>query len=56
LSADDIDLKYFAFSEAVLGPVRARQIADLVAQLGFSDTALAELMELTLSSTSPQAN
>jgi 2-methylcitrate dehydratase PrpD len=56
LSADDIDLKYFAFSDTVLGPVRARQIADLVAQLGFSDTALAELLELTLSSTSPQAN
>jgi 2-methylcitrate dehydratase PrpD len=55
LSADDINLKYFAFSEAVLGPVRARQIADLVAQLGFSDTALAELLELTLASTSLQA-
>ena len=56
LSADNIDLKYFSFSDAVLGPVRARQIADLVAQLGFSDTALAELLELTLASTSPQAN
>jgi 2-methylcitrate dehydratase PrpD len=56
LSTEDIDLKFFGFSEAVLGPVRARQIADLVGQLGSSDTALAELLELTLAPASPQAN
>ena len=56
LSAEDIDLKFFGFSDAVLGPVRARQIANLVGELGFSDTALAELLELTLAPAGRPAN
>ena len=56
LSAEDIDFKFFGFSEVVLGPVRARQIAVLVGQLGFSDTAFAELLELTLAPARPQVN
>ena len=56
LSAEEIDLKFFGFSDAVLGPVRARQIAGLVGKLGFSDTALAELLELTLAPAGPQAS
>ena len=56
LSAEDIDLKFFGFADAVLGPVRARQIANLVGELGFSDTALAELLELTLAPAGRPAN
>ena len=56
LSAEDIDLKFFGFSDAALGPVRARQIANLVGELGFSDTALAELLELTLAPAGRPAN
>ena len=56
LSADDIAVKFFGLADVVLGPVRARQIAALVGQLGISDTALAELLELTLAPTGPLAN
>ncbi len=56
LSAEDIDLKFFGFSDAVLGPVRARQIAGLVGQLGISGAALSELLELTLAPVVPQTS
>lgn len=56
LSADAIAVKFSGLSDVVLGPVRAQQIAALVGQLGISDTALAELLELTLAPTGPLAN
>ena len=56
LSAEEIDLKFFGLSSDVLGPTRARQIVDLVGQLGVCDTAFAQLLELTLAPAAPVAN
>jgi 2-methylcitrate dehydratase PrpD len=56
LSADDIDSKFFGFSDVVLGQARARQIADVVGQLGVLDKALAQMLELTLAPVGSPAN
>lgn len=56
LSDDETELKYFGFADAILGPVRARQIADAVGQLGNLDDALVKLLALTLAPVGPLAN
>ncbi len=56
LSAEEIAMKFFGLSNAVLGIGRARQIADLVSQLGISSMALARLLELTLAPIDPAAH
>jgi len=48
LTEGEILEKFFGLANPVIGSARAREIVALVAQLGQSDTALAQLMELVL--------
>lgn len=48
LTEDEILEKFFGLANPVIGSARAREIVALVAQLGNSDCALAQLMELSL--------
>lgn len=51
LTDDEILEKFFGLANPMIGSARAREIVALVAQLGQSDSALAQLMDLSLAPT-----